>query len=218
MDVPPLWINPLDSHTSGADRVARPLHIVQVVVALASTALGACSGTFPGPSPEPAPAPPVFDARDRQLDILTEAVGVLREELGRSYENSQQLAQETERLRRLAASLQRELGKRRGENKALRDRVRALEKELSEIGTPAPQAQPLGGDTTEPSAEARSPEANRSIESRRRFAVPSIAPAPTPSDHDAATAQPEPGTAGGGQPQPAEHEGDEAGPPGAESE
>ncbi len=172
----------------------------------------------------PPTTPPMLDVRDQQIDILAGAVSALREEIARSYEHSQQLAQETERLRALVASLRRELDRRRGESKALRNHVRTLEKMLSEIVTPAPEAQsPPAAEPTESTAGAGSADQNAARESRRRFSVPSTAPppiAPPTTDHDAAAdpGPPESPTANPAQAQPLGHEGDETLPPEAESE
>jgi hypothetical protein len=107
----------------------------------------------PAPAPPPVPAPygppaetapppaaaPSEDARDRQFEILNEAVAALRQEVSRSYERAEELGAENERLRALVASLRRDLRKSRGANKSLDDQLRALEKKLSEIGSPPPE-------------------------------------------------------------------------------
>ena len=69
---------------------------------------------------------------------MNEAVAALRQEVARSYERSETLSKENDRLRALVASLQRDLGKNRAENKTLRNQIRALEKRLHEIRTPPP--------------------------------------------------------------------------------
>jgi hypothetical protein len=69
---------------------------------------------------------------------MNEAVAALRQEVARSYERSEVISKENDRLRALVASLQRDLGKSRTENKTLRNQIRALEKRLHEIRTPPP--------------------------------------------------------------------------------
>jgi hypothetical protein len=81
---------------------------------------------------------PANDTRERQLEILNEAVSALRQEAARSYERTNGLARETERLRGLIASLQRRLVKSRDQNRELLDHIHDLEKRLEEIGTPPP--------------------------------------------------------------------------------
>jgi translation initiation factor IF-2 len=99
------------------------------------------SETRPAP-PLETPAPPSpSDVRDRQFEMLTEAVAALRQELARSYEHSQALTQENEKLRALVASLRRELNRGKGANKVLRDHLQSLEKRMREL-EPPPLAQP----------------------------------------------------------------------------
>jgi hypothetical protein len=81
---------------------------------------------------------PAIDTRERQLEILNEAVSALRQEAARSYDRTNELARETERLRGLIASLQRRLVKSRDQNRGLLDHVHDLEKRLQEIDTPPP--------------------------------------------------------------------------------
>lgn len=99
------------------------------------------SGLSTAPSAElPAsalPAPPASDARDRQLEILIDAVAALRQESQRSYDRSEDLRRENKRLRALAAALRRELAKSRDEKKALEENLRALENQLEEMSPPA---------------------------------------------------------------------------------
>ncbi len=94
-------------------------------------------GPMPKPSPSPQSSP---EGRDRQFEILNEAVSALRQEASRSYQRVNDLARETERLRTLIASLQRRLAKSRGENRDLVDHVRELEERLQEVRTPPPEA------------------------------------------------------------------------------
>ena len=200
VDVSPLWINGVDSHSNARHPVkcVRTLARIPRAVLLAAPAawLAACSGSllgatpreelgapapgvvvgtgggsasdgmYSGPSmPQPvAPPPTSNDGRDRQFEILIEAVTALRQEVSRSSERSSDLARETERLRSIVASLRRHLTKSREENRVLRDHVHALEKRLEEVRTP-----PLDG-----AEEAR----------------PSEAPTPAEAAGDAGTAPP----------------------------
>ena len=105
---------------------------------------GAGSESAPVNPGTPPPSPPstsstASDSRGRQLDILNEAVSALRQEASRSYERTNDLARDTERLRGLIASLQRRIAKSRDQNRELLDHVHGLEKRLQEIGTPAPE-------------------------------------------------------------------------------
>jgi hypothetical protein len=85
-------------------------------------------------------APPAsLEGRDRQFEILNEAVSALRQEASRSYERVSDLARETERLRGLLASLQRRLARSRDHNRELLDHVRELEERLQEVRTPPPE-------------------------------------------------------------------------------
>ena len=131
----------------------------------------------PAPAPQtgPAPAPaasfvPGSGPRDQQIAILTEAVTALREEIARSYTHSQELLEETKRLRAQLRSMRSELEKTRGENEKLRAHVRTLEKRLQEIrvtppvaGQPAPPpaeapAAPVAEAAPEPAPEDEIPE------------------------------------------------------------
>ena len=94
----------------------------------------------PAPAPALASAGPESGggARDAQLAILTEAVTALRQEISRSYAHSQELMEETKRLRVQLKSMRTELEAARGENKKLRDQVRTLERRLKEIRVTPP--------------------------------------------------------------------------------
>ena len=128
---------------------------------------------------------PANDSRERQFEILNEAVSALRQEAARSYERTSELSRETERLRGLIASLQRRLVKSRDQNRELLDHIHDLEKRLEEIGTPPPvpveSPAPSG---PHPVAEAPASPPPRAPE-----------PAPTPPAADA------PGDAGAPAPQ-----------------
>jgi hypothetical protein len=113
-----------------------------------------------GPPAETAPPPAAAlseEARDRQFEILNEAVAALRQEVLRSYERAEELGAENQRLRALVASLRRDLRKSRSANKSLDDQLRALEKKLSEIGSPPPEG---GAESPEERTEPTSPSPN----------------------------------------------------------
>jgi hypothetical protein len=93
------------------------------------------------------------DVRDRQIDMLTEAVAALRQEVARSYEHSQRMTQENEKLRAVVASLRRELEKGKGANKVLKENLQALEKRMRELRPP-----PLGSSGAGKPAPAEAPE------------------------------------------------------------
>ena len=146
----------------------------------AGTGAGAVSGSYsndasyspappPGTTQTPASPPAMTsnDVRDRQLDLLTEAVAALRQEVAKSYEHSQQLTQENEQLRGVVASLRRELAKTKGANKVLKDHLEALEKRMRELRPPplepstSPEAAapPSGAPSEAPPANEAAPEA-----------------------------------------------------------
>jgi hypothetical protein len=123
------------------------------LLAAPAACLAACSSRLPQPvttgegvaGPAPAavvrPAQPPEPAasnenRDRQFEILNEAVSALRQEASRSYERASELAHDTERLRGTVDSLQRRLAKSRGDNRETLDHIQDLEKQLREVGTP----------------------------------------------------------------------------------
>ncbi len=94
-------------------------------------------------------------ARDQQLAILTEAVSALRAEISRSYTYSQELVEETKKLRSQLRSMRIELEKSRGENDKLRAQVRTLERQLKEIQIAAPvQGHPAPPAAAAPAAPA----------------------------------------------------------------
>jgi hypothetical protein len=109
------------------------------------------------PTSEPSPSSQAsLEGRDRQFEILNEAVSALRQEASRSYQRASDLARETERLRTLIASLQRRLAKNRKENRDLVDHVRELEERLQEVRTPPPEATE-GARPSEPPPVSRTP-------------------------------------------------------------
>ncbi len=96
------------------------------------------------------------DVRDRQIDMLTEAVTALRQEVAKSYENSQRLTQENEKLRQVVASLRRELNKGKGANNVLKDHLQALEKRMRELRPPPLESS--GAAKTAPAPASEAPE------------------------------------------------------------
>lgn len=129
------------------------------------------------PSAPPPAAAPAVDARERQFEIMNEAVAALRQEVSRSYAQTEELTREADRLRALVTSLRRDLSKSRDENKALKSHIRELERRLHEVRTPAPETD---GSAAQPPEDAAA---------RRR-----AAPAPAPQ----APAEPAPDVADGG--------------------
>ncbi len=118
------------------------------------------SAAPPSAAVQTSATPPVMtpnEVRDRQIDLLTEAVSALRQEVARSYEHSQRLTQENEKLRGVVASLRRELAKAKGSNEALKDHLQALEKRMRELRPPP--LGPSGGAKAAPNApSAQAPE------------------------------------------------------------
>jgi hypothetical protein len=156
-----------------------------VVAGDAEVAGGAPAASPPSVTSTSAPA---NDTRERQLEILNEAVSALRQEAARSYERTNELARETERLRGLIASLQRRLAKSRDQNRGLLDHIHDLEKKLEEIGTPPP----VGVESPAPSEPHPVAEAPASPSPQAQE------PPPTPPGADATGAS---GDAGGPAPQ-----------------
>jgi hypothetical protein len=106
-----------------------------------------------GAATEP-PAPPApYDPREKQIELLTDAVMALRQEVGRSYEHSQRLTQENEKLRGVVAGLRRELAKEKGGSKVLREQLESLEKRMREL-EPPPLEPPNEAGASAPSAPA----------------------------------------------------------------
>jgi hypothetical protein len=94
-----------------------------------------------GSATPPSPEPP-YDPREKQIELLTDAVTALRQEIGRSYEYSQRLTQENEKLRGVVAGLRRELAKEKGGSKALREQLESLENRIRELAPPPPLQPP----------------------------------------------------------------------------
>jgi septal ring factor EnvC (AmiA/AmiB activator) len=143
------------------------------------------------PSAPPPAATPAVDARERQFEIMNEAVAALRQEVSRSYAQTEELTREADRLRALVTSLRRDLSKSRDENKALKSHIRELERRLHEVGTPAPEAE---GSAMQPPRDAAA---------QRQAAPPPPAPAAPAIPPPQAPAEPAPGVAEGGTEEPA---------------
>jgi LysM repeat protein len=91
---------------------------------------------------EEAPPPSPTDARELQFEILTQAVTALCQEIARNNSRSQELSEESVRLRARVESLRRELANSDSEEEQLRSRAEALEKQLREVGVALPEASP----------------------------------------------------------------------------
>jgi LysM repeat protein len=89
---------------------------------------------------EEAPPPSPTDARELQFEILTQAVTALCQEIARNNSRSQELSDESVRLRARVDSLRRELANSESEDDQLRSRAEALEKQLREVGVALPEA------------------------------------------------------------------------------
>lgn len=101
------------------------------------------------------------DARERELETLTEAVNALRQAVAGNYARSQELSAENKRLRALIVSLRRDLAKSRDEGKAFEGQIRALEKQLREIGGAPPET---GGERAEGEPAQAAPRAKATAE------------------------------------------------------
>jgi LysM repeat protein len=93
------------------------------------------------------------EARDKQLDILTEAVNALHQEVARNDARSDELLKENKRLRTQVDSLLRDLTRSREEDQRLKKKLQALKKELREIVETPPLAAVDGGESQGKSAE-----------------------------------------------------------------
>jgi hypothetical protein len=126
----------------------------------------------------PSPEPP-YDPREKQIELLTDAVTALRQEIGRSYEYSQRLTQENEKLRGVVAGLRRELAKEKGGSKALREQLAREPHPRARAAAAAPAAKRsgrvcVGGPC--PERYEREPGTRRG--SRYRRAAPAVISAP----------------------------------------
>ena len=74
-----------------------------------------------------------------QFEILTQAVTALCQEIARNNQRSQELSDESVRLRARVESLRRELANSESEDDRLRSRAEALEKQLREVGVALPE-------------------------------------------------------------------------------
>jgi LysM repeat protein len=85
-------------------------------------------------------ATPSTEARDMQLEILTQAVHALQQEVARNDTRAEELLKENQRLRDEVNSLLRDLAKSREQDQRLRKRLQALEDQLREIAKAPPLA------------------------------------------------------------------------------
>ncbi len=74
-----------------------------------------------------------------EFEILTQAVTALCQEIARNNQRSQELSEESVRLRARVESLRRELANSESEDDRLRSRAEALEKQLREVGAALPE-------------------------------------------------------------------------------
>ena len=145
----------------------------------------------PAANAPPPPAAPSSEARDRQFDILNEAVAALRQEVARGYERAQELGEQNEWLRELVTSLRSDLRKSRDRNKSLDDRLQVLQKKLHEISAPPPEETAV----TEPRGAA-------SPEEKASPAPPLTQPPEQPPARDPANAASDEGSAAAPQGKP----------------
>ncbi len=80
----------------------------------------------------PVNAPPT-ESRDKQLEILTQAVIALHQEVARNDTRSEELLKENERLRAEVNSLLRDLDKSREANQRVKKKLRFLQEQLRAI-------------------------------------------------------------------------------------
>ena len=130
----PAWMEPEPPAPSLAP-VPGPPAVPAVPVAPLAAAPAAPA---PARYSQPSGAAPSADARERQIAILTEAVAALRQEIARGFKHSQELLEETKRLRIQVRTLREELDQSRAENQQLRAQVRTLERRLGEIRVTPP--------------------------------------------------------------------------------
>jgi hypothetical protein len=76
---------------------------------------------------------PALESRDKQLEILTQAVIALHQEVARNDAQSEKLLKENERLRAEVDSLLRDLDKSRDANQRVRKKLRVLQERLRTI-------------------------------------------------------------------------------------
>jgi len=108
-----------------------------MVAAWLATCRGASRGVARADEPSGPSSP---DARELQFEILTQAVNALSQEIARNNQRSEELTEESARLRARVESLRRELASSEGEDDRLRSRAEALEKQLREVGAAVPDA------------------------------------------------------------------------------
>jgi len=115
-----------------------------MLAAWLATCRGASRGVARADEPTGPPSP---DARELQFEILTQAVNALSQEIARNNQRSEELTEETARLRARVESLRRELASSESEDDRLRSRAEALEKQLREVGAAMPDASAEGAKT-----------------------------------------------------------------------
>jgi LysM domain-containing protein len=113
------------------------------------------SGQIPVPAPvTPSAVPtPSTEARDKQLDILTQAVNALHQEVARNDTRSLELLTENKRLRAEVDSLLRDLSRSRDVNHRVKKKLQTLQERLREIAEIPPLAAPDQPDRRGTSAE-----------------------------------------------------------------
>lgn len=90
------------------------------------------------------PSDAELSQREQRIAILTNAVTTLRRELSESYEYTEELEQERERLQTQVQRLRKELADSQAENDRLRKRLEELQRRLEEISPPRAPATPSG--------------------------------------------------------------------------
>jgi LysM repeat protein len=103
------------------------------------------------------PTTPSLEAREKQFEILMQAVTALHQEIDRNDSRSEELSKENQRLRAQVEELLRDLSKGRAEDQRLNDQLQALEEELREIAATPPLAGGERGDDGGESAKVVAP-------------------------------------------------------------
>jgi hypothetical protein len=117
------------------------------------------STPLPTAAPAPVAAPPATapsnESRDKQLEILTQAVIALHREVARNDAQAENLLKENERLRAEVDSLLRDLDKSRDANERVKNKLRSLQEQLRAIAEAPLLADQRDDETVEPSPSAR---------------------------------------------------------------
>lgn len=127
------------------------------VVGDPNTPLPEPQAPLPTPIATAPPATPSIEAREKQFEILTQAVTALHQEIDRNDSRSEELLKENERLRAQVEELLRDLSKGRAEDQRLTDQLQALERELREIAATPPLTAGERGDGHGESTEIVAP-------------------------------------------------------------